>query len=339
NMTKDHVAETVDEMHRVIVPEGIDLIVNDIKVEARVPIHEFECSLPTWKETSDGFRQTERRTTVRVYEPLVGRESTIFELGIPVVSIDSTFDVDVLQKVPLNMDRDNVTPAYLRKIRAEVANAMAERLTPDDASRVWVTEAILARETKVETVARIVDTRFGEKAVAYDPSDPESNKIAASQGYTVVHGGTFSRDGWSKIREAGKLERAGAVTPSWRLETSPDGRDPKIDPAEWTRGMRIVADYARKLGEFLLGRSISVTVVRYDLGEQVLAHYARGGQLTFNVTKLGHRFFNERDQAKIDALLIHEFAHEYESDHFDHRYLDAACDLGAKMRHCAITVD
>ena len=50
-------------------------------------------------------------------------------MGIPVVETGDRYHVDVQQKVPLNMDRDNVTPAYLRAIRVAVLNATHGRIT------------------------------------------------------------------------------------------------------------------------------------------------------------------------------------------------------------------
>ena len=81
-------------------------------------------TLPTVVADDEGvLRKTTRRTQVCVYEPLPGETATLYEMGIPVVETGDRYHVDVQQKVPLNMDRDNVTPAYLRAIRVAVLNA------------------------------------------------------------------------------------------------------------------------------------------------------------------------------------------------------------------------
>jgi hypothetical protein len=41
---------------------------------------------------------------------------------IPVVKINAKYHVSVGQKVPLSIDRDNVTPAYLKAIYVELLN-------------------------------------------------------------------------------------------------------------------------------------------------------------------------------------------------------------------------
>jgi hypothetical protein len=58
-----------------------------------------------------------RETNVEVYEPEQGETAMLYELGVPVVETGDRNDVNILQKVPLNVNRDNVPPAYLRTVR------------------------------------------------------------------------------------------------------------------------------------------------------------------------------------------------------------------------------
>jgi hypothetical protein len=59
---------------------------------------------------------------------------SLYEMGLPIVETGDQWHVSVAQKVPLNRDRNNVKPAYLRAIRTLVLNAMHDRLTEDDAN-------------------------------------------------------------------------------------------------------------------------------------------------------------------------------------------------------------
>lgn len=337
-MTKREVDETLAILDSVIIPDNVAVMVNGDVLRHRKPVLSFDVVLPTMRETPDGFRKTDRKTTVSVYEPLPGEKARIFELGIPVVETGDRYDVDIAQKVPLNMDRDNVTPGFLRTVRAFVLNETAARLTADEATATWATDALSARETTPETAATIVDARFGENAVRYDPSDPEANKIAASKGYTVVHGGSFTGAQWGKINEAGKLPRAGAVTPSpTAILGDPNGTGPStlVSEDKWTPGMRQMVAYTKALAAELLGFEPDVEVRRLDIGQNVAAYWSNRA-MGFNLTRLGHRWFNEPDQAKVDALLLHEFGHHFSGDHFDRHFIDAVADLGAAMRHVRI---
>src|SRR5437899_12208262 len=79
--------------------------------------------------TKRDMRNTERKTRVNLYERLPGEVAMIYEMGIPIVELgDDKWHVNVMQKVPLSRDRDNVNPAYLRKIRVGVLNDKFEDL-------------------------------------------------------------------------------------------------------------------------------------------------------------------------------------------------------------------
>ena len=128
-MTKAEKDEMLEATRRLIVPAGIGTTINGVPLPARTPVTVFETILPTVLADNEGvLRKTTRKTQVYVYEPLPGETPTLYELGIPVVETGDRFHVDVAQKVPLNMDRDNVTPAYLRAIRVAVLNATHEIL-------------------------------------------------------------------------------------------------------------------------------------------------------------------------------------------------------------------
>ena len=128
------------------------------------------------------LRKTTRRTQVYVYEPLSGETATLYEMGIPVVETGDRYHVDVQQKVPLNMDRDNVTPAYLRAIRVAVLNATHHDRLDDANSTTWVREACSDERVETEAVKTAMTLRFGDNAVRYDPSDPEANKRSVAEG-------------------------------------------------------------------------------------------------------------------------------------------------------------
>jgi hypothetical protein len=63
-------------------------------------------------------------------------------------------------------------------------------------------------------MTKIIDLRFGEKRVIYDPTDPEANALAVTKGYTVIHGGMLNGDEWRNVKRAGAALPAGQVTPS-----------------------------------------------------------------------------------------------------------------------------
>ena len=131
---------------------------------------------------------------------------SLYEMGLPIVDTGDKWHVDVRQKVPLNRDRTNVTPSFLRTVRTLVLNEMNERLTDRGRKRVWVRQGSSDPDCSPDAIKRVLDLRFGEKRAAYDPTDPEANKKWVSMGGTVVHGGMMNAQEWKNAKEAGAIE-------------------------------------------------------------------------------------------------------------------------------------
>jgi len=277
------------------------------------------------------MRRTERKTTVRIYTPHDGEVPTLYEMGIPVVETGDKYHVDIQQKVPLNMDRDNVTPAYLQKVRVLVLNEMHTDLSREDATEPWTRSAASDKDCSDDATTTMVETRFGKDAVAYDPSDPEGTKRSVAAGYPVIHGGSCSAGEWNNMKRAGVAPPAGQVTPS-----DPDSIVPprSLPESEWTDGIRLVVRYAKAIGKEMLGEPVSVEILN-NANCSTLADYKRG-RLRFNVGRLGKGWFKLGITTEVDELLIHEFAHHYESDHLSERYYDACCRLGARLKRLAV---
>ena len=334
-MTQAEIEETIEATKRLIVPAGVITRINGRVLADRPPVAGFEETLPTVIADEEGvLRKTNRKTQVWVYEPLPGETAMLYEMGIPVVETGDRFHIDVGQKVPLNMDRDNVTPAYLRTIRVAVLNATHRLIDEEDSTQTWVREACSDERVQPEAVKTAVTLRFGENAVSYDPSDPEANKRSAAEGRPVVYGGNLSAAEWENVRRAGALPAAGTVTPSPK-PYSPDGEPLNLVPeSEWTPGMQQVAAYAAAIGGELLGCEVQVAIARasdWPYG----ATYGKG-RLVFNLSRCGRAFFDNGISDDVNDLLIHEFGHHYASDHLSADYYRALCKVGARMVRLAL---
>jgi hypothetical protein len=144
----------------------------------------------------------------------------------------------------------------------------------------------------------------------------------------------LSGDEWQNARRAQAILPAGQVTPSPK-PFSPDGTPLKvISPEKWTPALSAIALYAEKLGQLLLDRPVSV-VIADDAGWPYSAAYGGGARLTLNALALT-RDAPFAGSEELDALLLHEFAHEYCGDHLSSEYHRAICRLGAKLKRLAL---
>ena len=150
-------AQITADLRTIIVPAVVKLTLNGEQLVSPEPIHVFEASLPTHVSDEDGVLRTKtRRTKVEVYRE---NSAALYELGMKVVETDDSFSVNVLQKVPLNLSRDNVQPGYLRTIRTLLLNEMKSDLTSVDSTSTWVGEAL--GDDRVESESMRLFSIFG----------------------------------------------------------------------------------------------------------------------------------------------------------------------------------
>jgi hypothetical protein len=336
-MTRKEHCELMEATRKVIAPPTIKTLINNAELPRRKLVAEVSVNLPTVIGDDHGvLRHRIRMTVIRIYEPLEGEVATLYEMGIPVVETGDRYHVDVHQKVPLNSDRDNVTPSYLKAVRVAVLNATFRSITAEETTQTWVREACGDPFTSPEAIKTVVETRFGADAVAYDPSDPEANKISTSEGRQVVHGGSLSGEEWARAREAGVLPAAGKVTPSPK-PYAPGGKPlTLVNPMGWTHGMSRIAGFAQDIARELLGRS-RLTVQIANEPDWVAATFGHGAPLVLNLPRLGDAFFHSGITDDVIDLIIHEFGHHYSVDHLSSAYHDALTKLGAQMTRLALT--
>jgi len=224
-MTRAEMEEAERLLMTLIPPKGVTTIINGVELQHREPLATALYTLQTEVRGEEGgFNQTRRKAEVRVHEVREGETPSLYEMGIPVDTVDVPWHVEVMQKVPLAVDRQSVKAAYHLAVVGHVAEIMAEHMTDEESRAGWVGTALEAVEDE-EAIRTIADKRFG-KAVVYDPSDPEANRTAVDQGYSVVHGRSLLKKAWGKVREANAIASAGQTFPS--RPPAPEPRQPDV---------------------------------------------------------------------------------------------------------------
>lgn len=335
-MTADECEGMESHMRKLISPAGIVTTFNGEQLQPRPVVKEFKAVFRTEIADQEGYlRKADRETTVRLYDLLPGEKASIYEMGIPVVETGDKWHYDIGQKVPLTIDRENVHPRFLCQVRVAVFNRVHQSLGQEDVNSEWVEMAIASPDCAPGATESYLGKRFGEKRVSFDPSDNEANRLAASKGFTVVHGSMMSSGAWKNAKMANAILPAGQVTPGakvWTGEENPDADTFKdwIPEARWTQGMRQVADFARLLGEKVLHRVITVKFCATP-HHVAAASYRSTGELVFNKLRLGGDWFEQGITEDVVRLIIHEFGHEYSPDHLSADYHEALCRIGARM--------
>lgn len=329
-LTREEYDGVLESLKLLIPPHEMRTYINGVELDAPQRINGFRVTLPTEKADAEGFlRRTRRETLVQLHACPEGQTPHLFEMGIPVVELTGgePWHINIHQKVPLNADRDNVTPAYLRELRTTMLNHMHGHLKgEDDATKAWVRDAAGDPNASKEAVEHVKTERFGEKAVAYDPSDVEGSKKAVHEGYTVIPGGSLSKGEWDNIKKHDIVLPAGQVTPS-RAEKTAATKILNLD--DETPGMKKLKIFVADLGRAMLAGDVYAAFVESP-GANVLATWGEG-VITFNVSKLGKDWFERGlTESQLD-LILHEMAHHYAADHLSKQFNDACTMLGAKL--------
>ena len=337
-MTTQEVEKAIEAVNSLIPPNDITTKVNGLKLANNTPIKVFEAQLPTEISDPDGFlKRTVRYTEVQIYEN-ENNNGWIYEMGIPVVETGDKYNVNVMQKVPLNIERDNVTPSYLKKLRTIVLDNTICLLKKDETVENWVSEALTDKNILESTVKTLVDKRFGDKVVSYDPSDSEANKLAVSKGYTVLHGRQLNKEQWGNIKNAGAILPAGQVTPS----PKPFSDDPNAKPLEviqkndWRKCEKDIFAKLEKLTYLLIDKKIKFILADDQKWGYNACFNKYSVEMTFNRAKLGKMWFENGISEDVLRLFIHELGHYYSGDHLSSEYHDALCKIGAKLTNLAI---
>jgi len=330
SMTRDELRAACDLLRLIIPPTQIAVTLNDVPIKRDYAdlIAAPSATLPT--EISDGtgiLRRSLRKTLVAVWRVREGEEAHIFEMGIPVVATGEKFHYNVHQKIPLNMNRDNVTSAYLQQLRAVVLSATFGELRDDDSRAPWVRNAMEDPDVSQDAVRAVVKLQFGDRAVINDPSDTEGTKIAVTQGFTVVPGGAYSADAWRNVRSAAALLPAGKVTPSPK-PFKPGGKPLKMVDVE-TPVMLRARSHAKRVAERIIGKEIAVHFAN-DRNWPFVACYG-DSELIVNVPRVPTLREDTLDEDALNELLLHELAHDRVSDHLSNSFHEECCRLGALL--------
>ncbi len=328
-VTRGESAEMVREVKKVLVPDGFTVEINGERISQRRRIRSVLATLQTITVDDEGcLKHTSRVTHITLHPTLDGEDAYLYEMGIPVVSIDTPWHVNVGQKVPLNRDRDNVTPGYRRDLLAAVLDTSVDLLTDGQAGEGWVKDAL--PKAKASTVSTATDKMFGKGWVIATPSDREADKNAIANGKTVVSGGSLGKDAWSSIKASGS-----AVSSATKYSLRPDAgnRPPKL--AKETKFVVDLREYCEAVAEHLLDRPVSVEIWNDRDGH---AGYFRGDSIVVNLAgalRDAIALTPESLGLWVDDLLIHECAHDSSGDHLTMAYINACTRLGAKVRSFA----
>ena len=213
-ITRDELGEICRQVAKIIPP--VKTTFDGVALQRPRHLHTFECRLPTEIADGDGtLRRTMRTTKVEAFEG--EGQGMILEMGIPVCDADWPWRLNILQKVPLNMERDAVTEQFRKALQVAATTALYKSLEggdPEQFSQPWLVEATEDARIGGEAFRSILAGRFGDRPVIAVPGDPMANAAAEATGCTVIHGGAMSSGAWANLRKFTQTPTTSAAFPT-----------------------------------------------------------------------------------------------------------------------------
>jgi len=196
-----------------------------------------------------------------------------------------------------------------------------------------------------EAVQHVMKVRFGDNYVTRDVSDVGSAKEAVSKGFSVIEGGSMSKEEWARVKAIKDADGSALLKTS--AQVAPTNFDSTVPPSkiipsnEWTDEMQYYARLVARIAPRLIDTLVQVQYIddgdchiqgcfqKGFKGNSTKRGYKRVlGQLTVNLAY--HDASSSRDNYE---LLLHELAHNtlQSNDHLDKLFYDTVTELGAKL--------
>ena len=318
--------QLIQRMRMIRPPEEINYSVNGKRVQRAPELKIGRMELDTVVQDAPGspMRTTRRRTNIHIL-PKSEDSGWIYEMGIPIQEIESSYSVDVMQKVPMPPNRDTVSEAYLKKIYTEVLNIMHDQMPPEYFSENWVRTGMENRAVEAAPVKTVIQNRYGDHVVTWS-SNPDTNMKATDAGYQVLHPRSLGKAELQNMRNLGELKSAHEIF----------GRDEEenttiVEPGNPVRDA--FAEWVKTLGR-MAEKEVTVVFTRNDSSKQLASctMNTENPEMRFNTHHLSQAFFAGRDEEQLD-LVIHELGHAEMDSEMSHgpRWGEACCRVGSMI--------
>jgi hypothetical protein len=312
----DGLDELDDYFDRVILPDGVALTFNGREIGRRVPkriVAGVKLTTVLYDPATDCVRRCQRATTVEIHLAQ-GVSPMIHELGIPVDAApwELPYDINVMQKTPLDADRDMLPDKYKEKLIGDLVGPMSDAYVeymdtwheaPAEIAGSRRNAASLSDDARRKLVVTVTGSD-PDKIVRRNPLDPDDvgeSQELENRGLSPVNRGSLP-PGVSEVL-------AGAPTVAARHDELckahiAGGADL---PAETERQRACVAAYGT-IAEALLGRRVGFT--RFRGGTRATWD---GGSIGLNID--ARVLWSDPLGEESIGVILHECAHAKVSGH------------------------
>lgn len=328
-------------------PINVSIRVQNDKVIQRMAKHTIDATLTTESFVESRWVKPQYKTKVELVPVNKGESGMIYEMGIPVCSAewDRPYHINVLQRVPMNPNRDAVMTGYSGKLHKACLPTIIKEMEAEDLRKEWV--GMAAPALPEEFQREIIHRGFGENIVRSVPhigSRRDHDADARDLGMSIVKTQHLS-EGFKKIisthvpssAQAVHTHESERIAHAAQQEFNPadvfnKSNDPTIklqrqyiEKAGGLKRVQAVCDFARNLCTGIMredeGMITGVTVAILLTGQQVfggkpaIATWSSQNVLTLGIDTpwIWEYPFSEQ----MFSLIVHEVAHSIALHHGD----------------------
>lgn len=152
-------------------PPDIALTVQGKTIPHRSPKHTVEAALTTETFEDGRWVKPSAKTTIELVPTAGGEQGMIYEMGIPVCPVewDAPYHANVLQRVPMNPNRDAVMSGFPAKIHKACLPKILGEMSSEQARAAWVGEAA-ARSSDESIQKEVLERAFGRNLARSVPN-------------------------------------------------------------------------------------------------------------------------------------------------------------------------
>ena len=306
----------IEMLKKYLSPKHIQYTLNNIEQEYQEPFKVINASLETERLENKIIKRVQRKTQINILKTT--EDAYLYEMGIPICKLDCKYCIDVQQKIPLSIDRENVPEKFLNIIYAEVLNVIYSHILPEEASSNWIRKAMSNKRISKEALNAITTKRFGDKVCVANPFDKNSIDDAISKGYNVVYGSELSKKEWSNLKEHQILSSSSDLFGRTIVTATP------IQPNE---KQMLIVKLVQQIAMRVLGFNVKVYFVKSKA--TVAAEYSNK-TLMFNISRLSKNFFDIPVSEQTLNLILHELGHQA-GGHTEHKYHELLTKMASQL--------
>jgi len=189
------VGDALGYLRTVMPSHGTKLSINGRLVTARPAAHVIEGELETETFQTGSWQRRTNGCKVRLVAAELSEIPLIYEMGIPICPVEwpEQYHCDVLQRVPMNPNRDAVVSGYASKLKATCFPTLLKEFDRDRALAPWAAEAAMnisyqMFDHRTQMFRDLVRIAYGEKVVRSTPPHGryDFDATAREMGYSVV---------------------------------------------------------------------------------------------------------------------------------------------------------